>query len=519
MRNGKAYRGGGIYCGYSSPIISNNTIMGNSATSSTPTCGGGGICCPSSSPTISNNTITGNSAYSGSGIHCLSSSPIISNNTICANSALGYGGGIYCDDSSPTISNNTITGNSASGDGGGIYSFRDSSPTISNNTIAANSVSRYGGGIHCEYCSCTISRNTITENSAQFGGGIFCWHSSSFMSNNTIARNSATAEGGGICCHFRSSSTISNNTITANSAPKGGGIYCSFHSLPTISSNSIIANSARNGGGIFCDASWPVISNNTIAENSACDGGGIYCNYYESTPFISNNIVAFNSSGIYRSDGSPTLLNNCVYNPGSYNYSGLSPGTGDIQVDPKLCGIEYGNVHIKPDSPCIDAGDSSVVQPDWVDIDGQPRIQGARVDIGADESDGTAYEPVPLVVRVSTSGSDSNDGSSWSSAKRSVQSAIDTVYAAGGGEVWVAAGTYVERITLRNFVHVYGGFAGSEASKYRRNWTANVTILDGNQGGSVVTASYLAYRTARIDGFTIRNGKSDYGGGIYCDYS
>jgi hypothetical protein len=43
---------------------------------------------------------------------------------------------------------------------------------------------------------------------------------------------------------------------------------------------------------------------------------------------------------------------------------------------------------------------------------------------------------------VSSGGSDSNDGSSWNSAKRTIQGGIDAVAMAGAGEEWVAAGTY-----------------------------------------------------------------------------
>ena len=147
-------------------------------------------------------------------------------------------------------------------------------------------------------------------------------------------------------------------------------------------------------------------------------------------------------------------------------------------------------------------------------MDGQPRIQGAHVDIGADESDGTTWTFTPTVIRVRPTGNDSNDGSSWALAKKTVQSGIDAV-SVNGGEAWVAAGTYNERITLKNYAYLYGGFAGTESQKDQRNWKANVTALDGQRGGSVVTCKG-GYLLSGVDGFTIRNGKASNGGGIDC---
>ncbi|MCX6376295.1 MAG: chitobiase/beta-hexosaminidase C-terminal domain-containing protein [Armatimonadetes bacterium] len=138
----------------------------------------------------------------------------------------------------------------------------------------------------------------------------------------------------------------------------------------------------------------------------------------------------------------------------------------------------------------------------------------------------SAFYGLARVIRVKPSGSDSNDGSTWDMAKRTISAALNAAVA--GDEVWGAgdsAHPYNERITLKKDVGLYGGFAGTETSRDQRNWTMNVTILDGQQGGSVVTSPSGATASTVIDGFTIRNGIGTlvstyrYGGGVYCSSS
>ena len=300
-------------------------------------------------------------------------------------------------------------------------------------------------------------------------------------------------------------SAIDGFTIRNGQASDGGGIYCGCGS-PTITNNTITDNSS----GIYCYRSSPTITNNTIVGNTVYGihgGSGL--------PTIVNTIVAFNCTGIQCLSAS-VLRHNCVYGNTVFNYYGPSDPTGtdgNISADPKLAGASYGNVHIQPDSPCKDAGDDGQVQADWRDIDGQARIQGSHVDIGADESDGTLCPTGPyVIVRVSPNGDDANDGSSWASAKRTVQDGVDLA-SRSGGDVWVQAGTYQERITLHPYVHVYGGFAGSETSRDQRDWRTRVTVLDGQSRGSVVSMG-MGYLATTIDGFTVRNGNADSGGGI-----
>jgi hypothetical protein len=246
----------------------------------------------------------------------------------------------------------------------------------------------YGGGSYSAISGCTLQN-----------GGFFAWV-------------------GGVFCAASFSGTVENNRIINNSHTlyPGGGVYVAGNAKiinNIIASNSVTSSSFKQGGaGIFCDAgSSPLIANNTIIGNRVVGNygpaiGGIFST--NATPRIVNNIIAFNDGGVLQTQDSGAMLltNNCIYGNGTSNYVGVAPGLTDISVDPQIGDITM-NYALKPGAPCIDAGDGSVVQGDWVDIYGHARVQGATVDIGAYESSATA-EWLPLVyspdVTVSTVG-------------------------------------------------------------------------------------------------------------------
>ncbi len=69
-------------------------------------------------------------------------------------------------------------------------------------------------------------------------------------------------------------------------------------------------------------------------------------------------------------------------------YTDLSepwPGVGNLNSDPLFVNSAARNFRLLPGSPCINSG---VVDPTTgaLDLDGQPRLSGAHVDIGADET-------------------------------------------------------------------------------------------------------------------------------------
>lgn len=241
----------------------------------------------------------------------------------------------------------------------------------------------------------TNGTGTVVGGSTE-GGAVFCGHeSSATISNNTFTANSASF-GAGIFCDSRSAPAITGNRFFSNSAgSRGGAIYLAGSRSAIVASNLLVGNSAGAlGGGIACEASSPRITNNDLVRNTAPDGGAISVTGVAggSLPTARNNIVFGNSSGVFVGEGvGLTAGSNCLFGNVDYDYRGISAGSGDLTADPIFVDSANGDFHLQTASPCFDAGDDSAVHSNASDIDGQGRIQGAHVEIGADELPATAY--------------------------------------------------------------------------------------------------------------------------------
>jgi hypothetical protein len=283
------------------------------------------------------------------------------------------GGGLYCESESAVVSNCILTVNSAYAFGGGACSG-----TIINSQIW-NGLAVQGGGTY----QSTLDGCLVASNSATFGGGC----EGTALTNCLVASNWAgNGDGGGINDSYAVGCTLSNNSaqfggggasegliekciVINNRASDGGGTYF------TIVNNSILrGNSAQRGGG----ARNGTLNNCVIVQNDAPSGGGTY------VATVNNSIVYYNTLPNATNEyGGGTLgLMNCCVTP-------IPPGSGNFTNAPRFVDLNVGNFRLLSNSPCINAG-LNAYAPAGTDLDGNPRVSGGTVDVGAYEFESPA---------------------------------------------------------------------------------------------------------------------------------
>jgi hypothetical protein len=270
-----------------------------------------------------------------------------------------------------------------------VYSGTLTSCTLSGNTCPVTGA--YGGGAYGSTLNnCTLSGNVTGRTypngtGGTSGGGAY----GATLNNCTLSGNiayGAGASGGGA-----NSSTLNHCSVSGNSADFGGGGAAGCTSTDC----NIFNNTAGYGGG---GVTGGTLFNCVLTGNFGGFGGGIYW-----TTTLYNCTITGNSAG-YGGGGFNCTLHNCViyYNSGGDNDGDTfdycctpdAGGVGCITVPPLFAD---GAGHLQTYSPCINAGNNAYVATS-TDLDGNPRIVGGTVDMGAYENQSaTASSGLPSV--------------------------------------------------------------------------------------------------------------------------
>lgn len=437
-----------VYCNFadSTTIMDGFTITGGNADSQAsgpstlrPKSGGGLYLVGSSQtedtcPVIANCTFTGNYArFNGGGIFLRTvlgagATPLIINCNFQNNRA-GNGGGIYKEGGSllnQSVLNNCIFTANLANYGSGFYFYNNNGLKdilISESIFKQNQSVGGGSGaglyeeVYNSECKLQLIKCSFIENVSTSGTAIGYID---FINTNGLNLDS---------CIFTSNASIGEGTVTFYQGIIG---LSNSTFISNITSNGI---DHGNGGCVFMDQTTLKATNCVFAKSKSYNGAIAYIDGTINQPAhleLTNCTIFQNESiinGLIRGGNSAeVIIENCIINGNSltsngklidYNGVGIAiqntlvdvPDCASIAESPITCGpgmlydldplfldTAAGDFHLSPCSPARNAGDNPIVNSLGIltDLEGNSRIQGGTVDMGAYES--TAFETTNVTV-------------------------------------------------------------------------------------------------------------------------
>jgi len=426
----------------------------------------------------------------------------LTNNTFTGNTARNNGGGAYIFGVTGTLSNNTFTGNTTAGSGGGAYIYYSKDDTVAvatliNNTFTGNTATSGGGGVYTvvgdpsdKGNSTTLTNNTFTGNTAKYRGGgvhVINPHGTSggtaTLTNNTFSGNTVTVTAiypiehcGGGGAYVGADSTLTNNIFTGNIVTGGyggGGVYIIGYGSTgtgTLTNNTITGNTATiNGGGIRAKFSYPEnLYNNIIWNNTSPEGADLYIDNTGDDPFFPTTVNLFNNDFDQSASGTYIVIPFTIDPSNLDNANPLFEGSGDF--------------YLTASSPCINTGDNDAPNLPDTDIDGNPRIVGGTVDMGAYE-----FQPVSYIYVDKT---DETCGGK-TPCYTSIQQAINA--SSNRSVIMIVEGNYSEDVTINTskILTLKGGYDSAFTAQLSDTTIkGSLVISDGKLKTSKINVHY-----------------------------
>jgi hypothetical protein len=263
-----------------------------------------------------------------------------------------------------------------------------------------------GGGMYNVGSSPTVRDCIFTNNEGEVGAGMRNQYGSnpliegcSFIDNvgNPVGAGMVNSDGQPV---------VRDCIFLHNTADSVGGVINldPWEGPVTFVNCQFIQNESTAAYGALLDGSGALVVNCVFSRNiaSATPGGQIgVLQTVHGEPLVINSTFSGNfGTGLANVDfAALTVLNSIIWGNSegsiqggaSVAYSDVEggwSGAGNIDADPLFVQPGTDNVRLSFGSPCINAGDNGSVPPDiTTDIDGNPRISGGVVDMGAYEGE------------------------------------------------------------------------------------------------------------------------------------
>lgn len=420
----------------------------------------------------------------------------------------------------------TVAGQSLYRDAGAGMINSASSPAIANCTFSVNKSAGNGGGLFNANASApTISNTAFSGNTANYGGGMYNISSSPNINNCTFTGDTATSWGGAMLNNDGSSPVISNTTFSGNTAANGGAILINGSTNYSITNCAISGNTASNtGGGVFLNTAQGKIINCTISGNMSSNmGGGLYYNNVAGGTIV-NSIIYGNSTSnatdanrkeIYKDGLSGNVLTisySIVKDYLSTATNDFTWGTGNSIDDPLFVNPQSadnaptlsGDYRLWFCSAATNGGDPQTndsgypVQAGTTDLNNNPRIHDAAIDMGAYEKQGDLSNLSSYAALNSSNSNgiaflptcNDNDNWTWYAPANSPDSLSFAIKWGASNSVAQAAAAISLTVAANNVIASNGTNLAILAMK--RSWNVD---LDTNSLAEPVSVRFL-YSTA-----------------------
>jgi parallel beta-helix repeat protein/predicted outer membrane repeat protein len=333
---------------------------------------------------IYNNTSFGINSSNNTCLISIADSEIYNNGGGGANGAgVAVTGG-----STHTITRTSITGNTATGHGGAVY-MNAGGITIED-SILNNNTANTGGAIYCMNCTINIDDSTINNNTATSGGAINFVNTSvnATITDTFIQGNEATSTtvGGGAIYMGAGTESLTNVMLTGNKTAFNGGAIYNANGTTTCTFCTISGNYATGkGGGIYLNANYTATLRNSIVYNNDA-GTPTDANYKQIETSYRWSYVDVYNTLINQAPGSGTGNPRLSYEDLGGNLTASNPNFVTPIANPSTdTPTPSGDFRIQSGSPAVNAGSSSYTSDH--DIFGGSRPLGGAYDMGAHEKE------------------------------------------------------------------------------------------------------------------------------------
>jgi predicted outer membrane repeat protein len=340
---------------------------------------GGGLCNLNGSPIIDSCTFNDNSAGgsgggAGAGIATRGGNPLIVDSVfVDLYAGRGMGSALFISGGAPVVRGSRFESSFVFGGGGAVF-VMSGTPSFENCLFEDNGADQDGGAIYVTASGAiTVSFSEFRNNHAFAGGAIYSQSGEMNIVGSLFSENIANYRGGAVS----GSAAIVDSVFFANTA--------AVNPLPPVYGGAVY------GSGTIVNSTFVENEAESLGSSMPGRGGAVYGEFDIRNSIFYDNVAA-QGPDVYGAGG-PTVSHSIIRPP----YTCDVPLTC-LEADPDF--VDIDGEDFTPQNPlCIDSADSTYLPLDALDIDGdgvttepipldfqgEDRVVGSGVDMGAVE--------------------------------------------------------------------------------------------------------------------------------------